>query len=328
LEELVGEKRAPGKAVTDTDRQAVTALAGLAAQPDLSLSTAIDQFYSLTRDRRRLKSTDQIRRWKAPRLKAVNNLIKLVGDKRVADLTRADALALRAFWVDRVTDEGYTPNSANKDIGHLAQLVGTLNDALELGLPSIFEKLRLNDGKRNRRAAFTIQQVKGLLAPGALDGLNEEARGIVHVMVETGMRPIEICWLDADHIHLKHEVPHVRVRPQEHELKTPYSERDIPLVGISLEALKKAPAGFPKYRDKSATLSATVNKYLVEHKLLPTEKHSLYSIRHTFKDRLVAADIQDRLQDELMGHKSPRPVYGEGPSLKQKQDWLIKISIT
>jgi len=328
LEEVLSPDLTQGRKPVAADAQATEALLGGAAMPDLSLSTALSQFYSLTRDRIRAKSDDQIRRWKAPRLKAINNLIGLVGDKRVADLTRSDALALRSFWVDRVSDEGYTPNSANKDIGHLAQIIDTLNETLELGLPNIFAKLRLTDNKKAKRPAFTTDQLKTIMATGALDGLNEEARGVLLVMVETGMRPIEICWLDAEHIFLEHEVPHVRVRPAEHELKTPYSERDIPLVGISLEALKKAPNGFPKYRDKSTTLSSTVNKYLYEHALLPTERHSLYSIRHTFKDRLVAADIQDRIQDELMGHKSPRPVYGEGPSLKQKQEWLLRIAIS
>jgi integrase len=329
LEELL-ELKKPGDAPLEpAERSAVDALAGLALQPELTLSKALDQFYDFTRDKVRRKSPDQLRRWRAPRLKAVNNLIALVGDKRVSEVTRADALALRRFWVERVVEEGYTANSANKDLGHLAQMLDTLDEALQLGLGQPFAKLRLEGDRKATRAAFQVPYLRDLvLDADKLAGLNPEARGILHAMIETGMRPIEICGLEADDILLDVEVPHVKVRPKQRDLKTTYSERDIPLVGISLAALQAFPEGFPRYFDRSSQLSAAVNSYLSDHHLLPTDNHSLYSIRHTFKDRLIAAEMQDRMQDELMGHKSPRPVYGAGPTLAHKREWLRRIAIT
>lgn len=311
-------------------REAAEAIAGGAKMPELSLSGALDQFYALERDKLRKKSPDQVRRWKAPRLKAINNLIALVGDKPVAEITRGDALALRAWWVERVVEEGYTANSANKDIGHLAQLVDTLDDALELGTGRPFARLRLRDDKKDRRAAFSIDELLAIATePRHLAALNADARGIVLAMVETGMRPIEICNLEPDDIALDADIPHVKVRPKANrELKTPYSEREIPLIGISLEAFIASPRGFPRYRDRSSQLSALVNKALKLRGLLPTDDHSLYSIRHTFQDRLTAVDMPDRVQTELMGHKFDRPVYGEGPTLAHKLEWLTRIAIT
>ncbi|TGR94472.1 hypothetical protein EN831_34355, partial [Mesorhizobium sp. M1C.F.Ca.ET.188.01.1.1] len=68
------------------------------------------------------------------------------------------------------------------------------------------------------------------------------------------------------------------------------SARDIPLVGGAPAAIKLHPDGFPRYRDKAASLSALVNKVLASKELLPTSEHSLYSLRHTFEDRLTAVE--------------------------------------
>jgi len=324
----------PGGYETDDPPDAVqaaaeAALLGTAEMPALTLSKALEQFESLTRDKVRRKSPDQLRRWRAPRLKAVNNLIALVGDKEIRQLTRSDALAFRAWWVERVVSEGYTPNSANKDIGHLAQIVETLSDALELGMGKPFAKLRIADNVKAQRAAFTTEQLLEIATdPRHLAGMNRDARGIVRLMVETGLRPSEICGLDETTIVLDDDVPHVLVRPGERDLKTPYSERAVPLVGVSLEAAREHPKGFPRYRDRSSQLSATVNKHLRARGLLPTDDHSLYSIRHSFQDRLTAADMPDRMQADLMGHKFNRPRYGEGPTLKHKHEWLLRLAIT
>src|ERR1700676_3516956 len=39
--------------------------------------------------------------------------------------------------------------------------------------------------------------------------------------------------------------------------------------------------GFPRYRDKSSSLSATVNKFLRVNGFRPTKDHSVYSLRHS-----------------------------------------------
>jgi integrase len=90
--------------------------------------------------------------------------------------------------------------------------------------------------------------------------------------------------------------------------------------------MKLRPQGFPRYRDKSSSLSATVNKFLSVNGLRPTKDHSVYSLRHSFKDRLVAAEAPDSLIDSLMGHKTYKPKYGKGPSLELKLKYLQQIA--
>jgi integrase len=116
------------------------------------------------------------------------------------------------------------------------------------------------------------------------------------------------------------------VRADGRKMKTKQSARDIPLVGVALAAMRKQPNGFPRYRDKAAGLSALVNKFMRTHKMLPTPAHSLYSLRHTFKDRLRAVEAPEEMIDQLMGHRTPKPKYGAGHKLKQMQEWLQRIS--
>lgn len=99
------------------------------------------------------------------------------------------------------------------------------------------------------------------MAPGALDGLNDEARDVIYVVMETGCRPSEIANLSKTRIKLDADIPHIRIEPEGRLLKTEHSGRDIPLVGRALEAMKRHRNGFPRYHDKGSTLSATLMKH-------------------------------------------------------------------
>ncbi|MGY8663480.1 hypothetical protein Q3C01_14050 [Bradyrhizobium sp. UFLA05-109] len=118
----------------------------------------------------------------------------------------------------------------------------------------------------------------------------------------------------------------MKILPEGRRLKTADSQRDIPLVGAALAAMKKRPEGFPRYRDKSSNLSAVLNKFLLTNGLRPTKDHTVYSLRHSFKDRLIAAEAPDSLIDSLMGHKTYKPKYGKGPSLELKLKYLQRIA--
>jgi integrase len=164
------------------------------------------------------------------------------------------------------------------------------------------------------------------LAPGVLDKLNDEARAVFWLVADTGLRISESCALDSSTIILDAAVPHVKVRANGRQLKVMHIARDIPLAGVALEAAKAFPNGFPRYLDKADSLSALVNKYLDVRGLLPTGDHSFYNLRHTFEDRLIAVDALEKVIALLMGHKTLRPKYGDGPDLEQKQPWLQMIA--
>ncbi|MGR3661002.1 MAG: hypothetical protein ACU0CA_07415 [Paracoccaceae bacterium] len=61
------------------------------------------------------------------------------------------------------------------------------------------------------------------MAPGALDGLNSEACGILLGMVNTGYRPSEGAALRADTIRLDCDVPHISIEPDGRQVKSIYA---------------------------------------------------------------------------------------------------------
>jgi len=100
------------------------------------------------------------------------------------------------------------------------------------------------------------------------------------------------------------------------------------LQSAALDAMRRHPDGFPRYFDKGSNLSATLMKHFKKHKLLPSEKHTVYSFRHSFKDRLKAVEAPEELIDEMMGHTIDKPKYGDGYGLKLKLKYLQAIALT
>jgi hypothetical protein len=100
-----------------------------------------------------------------------------------------------------------------------------------------------------------------------------------------------------------------------------------PLVGISLEAARRAaPCAFAHYYDKGELFSANMIKNFRNRGLLESPDHKIYSFRHAFEKRMQEANIDYGLRCLLMGHKTTRPVYGEGGSLSYRRDELLKIA--
>lgn len=305
---------------------AVAAVLGGAARPPLALSGLFSAFEQIAADRLVGKSADQVRKWRNPRLRAVTNAMSVIGDKPLAELTRHDALDLKAWWLDRVRDEGYDQGSANKDLGHLAAMMLAVDEAWRLDLSLPFGGVRVAGEKHNPRVPYPPELVRTRILPGeALMSLNPEARAIILVVAATGMRPSEVAALTPGRIVLDADIPHVQVRPEERQLKNDHSARDMPLVGRALEVMREHRNGFPRYRDAPDSFSATANKALGAAGLRPTPGHTVYSLRHTFKDRLIALEAPERVQDALMGHAVSETKYGAGPSLQQRAEWLARV---
>ena len=195
-----------------------------------------------------------------------------------------------------------------------------------LGLSLPLGELSFKEGEKQTRPPFSEDWIRArLLAPGALDGLNGQARALLLGMINTGYRPSEGAALTADTIRLDCHVPHISIEPEGRQLKSHYARRVIPLTGVSLEAFKLYPQGFPRYRNR-ATLSAVVNKFLRANGLLETPRHSMYSLRHSFEDRMLAAGIDERIRRDLFGHRLDRERYGKGASLEHVAKLVARIA--
>ncbi|MFT4013019.1 MAG: tyrosine-type recombinase/integrase [Paracoccus sp. (in: a-proteobacteria)] len=313
------------------DMKEAEAALGLVPAPTLTVSQAFDAFYEVAGDRIVGKSADQLRRHRAPRLKATNNFIASVGNKQLAEITTDDMFAFRASWLERVAKGEVKAESANKDFIYLGAMWRAVAQAK--GVPLRFDtdglSLSASKGKKATRPPFSDKWIKEkLLALDALNGLNLEARTILLVMVNTGARPSEIAGLLPEEIKLGAKVPHILIQPNvNRHLKNRHSERYIPLAGVSLDAIKSMPGGFPRYASNSASLSATVNKFLAENGLLETPEHSLYSLRHAFEDRMLTGGVDERLRRDLLGHGLKRERYGAGGTMEHVHSILLPLAL-
>ena len=164
--------------------------------------------------------------------------------------------------------------------------------------------------------------------------LDDEARRLISLISDTGMRLSEACGPLVSDIHVNAATPFVdlKVHPWR-RLKTASSQRQIPLVGFSLWAAKRvisSPTGFafPKYCNEkkcnSNSASAALNKWL---KPRVPNGCFIHSFRHSLRERLRAvecpADIIDAIggwATEGIGHK-----YGTGYDLGVKHRWISRI---
>lgn len=300
------------------------AVLGLVPVPPITISRARTLFWDLAEDRVVGKSEDQMRRWRNPRIKAVKNFIEVVGDTPMDELTQDHMLDFRDWWWEKIKDEDLSPSSGNKDFIHLANVLRTINTMKRLNLNLPLTGLNFKAGEKITRPPFSTSWITDKLIP--VSGLNGEAKALLLGMINTGYRPSEGSGLLPEHIRLDTDVPHISIEAVGRTLKTQASRRVIPLTGVSLRAFQEFPDGFPRYQNSDA-LSATVNKFLRENGLLETPKHSMYCLRHSFEDRLLAAEVDERIRRDLMGHALNRERYGAGASPEHKLRVLQSIAL-
>jgi integrase len=308
------------------DPAACAAVLGTVKKPVLPLSRLQQEHEALVGDELKGMSPEQLRIWRNTRIRAAKQFIEIVGDKPVTEITEADGLEYVDWWRARVVSGESNAKTANRDIGQLSRMLKDVRIRRRYKYPDIFRDLRLRGETEKSRIPFENDFISTHFLGGRLDGLNDEARMVLFVMIETGLRPSEIVNLREHSIHLDAPIPYVEILPDGRQLKTEDSKREIPLVGVALEAMKLKPQGFARYRDRSSSMSGALNKYLKENGLRPTSDHTVYSLRHSFKDRLVAVEAPDSLIDSLMGHRSGKPKYGKGPTLELKLKFLERIA--
>jgi Phage integrase family len=273
------------------------------------------------------KSGEQLRKWRVARATSVATFIKAAGSEcLVSELNLQHAHTLHHYWQQRVLSGKVCISSANRLMRNFTGLYSAIHNYYRLECRNPFAGLHLRGGRDGKRLAYSTAFVRDvLLAEGALESLNPEARRIIYLIIETGLRPSEACALDAACIKLESPIPFVRVTDDMRQTKTPGSIRTIPLVGVALNAMRLQPDGFPRYRNRPDLASATINKALTTNGLRPEgRKQTLYSLRHTLVDRLRTAEAPKDIQEDILGHVH---MYGEGTSLEHRHSWLNRIAL-
>jgi integrase len=309
------------------DKAVRAAVLGYEKRPQVTVSEVFSKYEHITRTEVKDMSPNQLKRWKNGYTLAIGDFEKAIGDKDLKEITHDDILDYTDWLQDRVDEGEIVAKTANKYMGHVSRMIKEVNRKNRLGIPDLFAGMRLSGGKYVQRPSYPIEFVQNqILAEGALKDMNEEARRAIYLIADTGLRLSEAANLNENTIFLDADIPYIRVEPDGRRVKSDDSIREIPLVGVALAAMKLQPKGFPRYADKGASLSAYANGFLLDHGLRPTKKHTVYSLRHTFKDRLIEQGCQDSMIEGLLGHSDDHPKYGSGPSLKLKLEVMKKIA--
>ena len=337
LEELLEQLKVLGPAgspMTAKKRRDADAVLGIAETPKVTITQALDLYLEeIALDEQMGKSPEQLATYTKVKRRAVANFVRLNGDMDIASIGRDEARKVYRFWADRVQGKSVAKpmsgNSANRDLGNLRKLYHRYFEHIgEESRENPFRNLRFASPKLSKVRPFSDDWVRErILAPGVMKGLNRQAVLLCYAMIETGCRPSELSNIEPDNIRLDAEIPHIRIRnTDKRQLKSTASIRDIPLVGVSLEAMKHARDGFPHYRERGYLLSQTLAKGFKVRGLMPSDQHRIYSFRHSFQMRMLEAGIDYGLRCTLMGHRNPRPEYGDGGSLEYRRSELLKIA--
>lgn len=323
------------------DSVAATALLGGVERPRETLLEVAERMKEISpldvRDKTHKQRRVWMDRWLRP-AKKVNELLGI--DPALHEITRTDAIAFRDALQDSVLEGEMKGESAQKDIQNLNRLWKLYH--LHLGLdpadlpPSPFRSLgegmsKLDEEGHKREVPHDT--LVSMTRPEALSSMNPELRDLILVLIETGARQSEVSDIPPYSIRLDDPIPHLIIRRETgefaRELKNKNSARDIPLVGVALDAMRRHPSGFPRYRGKG-TFSAAANKYLKHSGILP-EGVSVGGLRHSFEARLKDALVPIDDRGELMGHSVKkargREVYGDKLSLEERCELHERIMI-
>lgn len=312
------------------------ALLGGIEKPLIKLSDVLNIYFDEIKvETKKSKTSNQYRIWKNPKMKAVLNFIEINGDIDFYSINRQHANLLRTFWMERILNEEVTGHTAKKDFNNLSVICSDYaNHIGDFDFKNPFANVKFDQTKSKVRPPFSIQMIDELINTELFKTVNFEARMAFMASVDTGLRPSEITRLRKENIFLDGSTPYVFVTDTEvienneiktKSLKTSESEREVPLVGVALEAFKACPNGFPKYFNKENALCAALNKFLRVNNFKPTKMHSFYSLRHSFTDRMEEAGLGEEFRHRMTGHTNKHVVYGKGGALAFKHQQLLKI---
>jgi len=261
---------------------------------------------------------------------ALRSLFAVVGDRDVRSYTREDA---RAF-LHELNLSGNKTSTLRKRLICVGAIINYAYQELEVEKRNPFSKMIIAGEGRDavKRGTFTTEQL--------IDGYQQAFTSSSNVQLlfpilgETGCRLAEIVGLRVEDIDLDKRFLHIRPNDKR-RLKTTGSERSLPLTETAYLALTKALEYsneewlFPRYIKEDGCYATHASNALAKW----TKRRwgmTAHSLRHTFRDRLRAAEVPLEAIDQLGGWSSVSTIgssYGQGYPLEHLRKYMDAIGL-
>ena len=264
--------------------------------------------------------------------RVVAEIVQLAGNKAINGYTRNDALLFRDSLLKR--EVSYNTVKRNfecvRAIWNFAARENGVSD------PNPFANMNYGNGaaavKRMPIPIDDLRKVQQLCYQK-----DDDIRWLIALLSDTGMRLAEAAGLAKEDVFLDTEIPYVRLCERSwRPLKTRSSERDVPLVGAALWAVKRAIESsqneylFPRYCSDDGCnadyASNSLNKWLRKH--VP-DGCVIHSFRHSLRDRLRVFECPSDIIDQIGGWKTAGvgQYYGTGFELDVLFQWMKKLNL-
>jgi integrase len=280
----------------------------------------------------RLKGVNKGKVFRRGAERNIQSVVDVLSDRALDEYSSSDAAAYRDYLLKR----GLTTNSVKRNFATIRSVINLAIQEHGLECRNAFSKVYLPDlDDAKKRKPIPTEIIKEIQQECM--SIDDEARWLVALISDTGMRLSEAAGLSVDDIKLDCEIPHIDLKPHAwRSLKTRSSQRQIPLVGASLWAARRvketsttSPYAFPRYTSAKGTnansASAAINKWLRPR--VP-EGCVIHSFRHSLRDRLRAVQCPSDMIDQIGGWSTAGvgQSYGEGYGLTFMRLWISKIS--
>ena len=279
----------------------------------------------------RLKGVNKGKVFRRGAERNTQSVVDVLSDRPLDEYSSSDAAAYRDYLLKR----GLTTNSVKRNFATIRSVINLAIQEHGLDCRNAFSKVFLPDlDDAKKRKPIPIGNIREIQKECM--SIDDEARWLVALISDTGMRLSEAAGLHVDDIKLDCEIPHIDLKPHSWRgLKTRGSQRQIPLVGASLWAAKRvketsttSPYAFPRYTSARGTnansASAAINKWLRPR--VP-EGCVIHSFRHSMRDRLRAVQCPPDMIDQIGGWATAGvgQAYGEGYGLIATTELLMQI---
>jgi integrase len=269
----------------------------------------------------------------------------LIGDKTIVEIRRADVKLFADHLRDRPNARGGCLNhkSIERSLGHIKNFMAWAVEAGHLE-DDRFDDVKGRDKTREERLAedsrraFTVVELERLFGSPLFrkpkDEAEQAAAWFLVIAALAGARTDEIAEAPAELVKLG-DVWCLDLRQA--GTKTRAAPRLVPLlpdlIRLGLPAWAKQQAALGRrlvQPGAEARTAAAWSKYLnrfINERVADAPDLVLYSLRHSFRQMLRAANIGDELANKVFGHKTGTVGAGYGKDLSTQEAELVVRSV-